>query len=154
MADLELFVSLKIPDTTAITAFHTLERMGFSKLKKLSRKDYYYFDIEDDEKEFKSRICKVDTLVNANKHRYEFSLSEKKEDYAVINVLVTNSDDDGSSLISQLRSFGIENINKASKGVLWTLGIDADKEEAKLIAENIAKELLSNEHYQEYKLLS
>ena len=40
----ELFVGLKIPDTTAITAFHTIERMGY-KIKNLKRNIYYKFDI-------------------------------------------------------------------------------------------------------------
>ena len=48
MNQAELLVKLKIPDTTAITAFHTLERMGFSTVKSLERMDYYLFSFDGD----------------------------------------------------------------------------------------------------------
>lgn len=43
-------------------------------------------------------------------------------------------------------------IKNTEKGVLWTLFLDADKEEATLIADKIVKSLLFNENYQSYKL--
>ena len=66
----EMIVSLKVPDTTAITALQTLKKIGFGKITDVKRKDYYKFLIEEDENKFKDKICKVDILVNANKHAY------------------------------------------------------------------------------------
>ena len=95
----EMIVSLKVPDTTAITALQTLSALGFSKIKDAKRADYYSFLIDDNLNDFKNAICKVDILVNANKHSYGFSI--KKDDN--IKILVRNSDDDGESLLSTLK---------------------------------------------------
>ena len=48
----KLFVELKIPDTAARTAFHTLEHMGYDSLKDIRRYDYYEFEIDGNEKDF------------------------------------------------------------------------------------------------------
>ncbi|MBS3102461.1 hypothetical protein J4458_03365 [Candidatus Woesearchaeota archaeon] len=42
----------------------------------------------------------------------------------------------------------------AEKGVLWALSIDADEENAKNTAIEIAKSLLMNENYQKFRILS
>ena len=42
MNEIELIVGLKIPDTTAITAFHTLEKLGYNRLIKLKREDLFF----------------------------------------------------------------------------------------------------------------
>lgn len=155
MKQVELFVGLKIPDNIAITAFHTLERMGFKQLKNLERKEYYKFNFEGDEENFKKKISKVDILVNANKNNYQFELNNKKENNNFkINVLIKNIDD-GSGLLSTLKErLGFKNIKKIEKGILWISDIDAnDKKEAETVAEKITKELLMNENYQEFKII-
>lgn len=149
MEKAEIYVSLKIPDTTAITAFHTLRRMGFQDLASIKRADYYSFEITGSLEDFKNKISKADILVNANKHLYEFSLNNAPNE---VNVLVKNSDDDGSGIVSSLKSIGFENIKKASRGVLWTLSVSGKRDYALNYAERIARELLSNEHYQEFKV--
>lgn len=150
MATTELFVSLKVPDNVAITAFHTLERMGYSKLKKLERQDYYKFEFSGDIKGFQKKISQVDILVNANKHQHSFELGNNIENQK-INVLV--QDLDGSNLLRTLKeSLGFKNIKKAEKGVLWTMHFGNDID-AKDIAIDITKSLLMNEHYQKYKIL-
>ena len=53
---IELVVSLKVPDTTAITALQTLQKLGFSKVKDLKRYFYYRFDVDGDEEQFKNKI--------------------------------------------------------------------------------------------------
>ena len=147
---IELIVSLKVPDTTAITALQTLQKIGFNRIKNIKRDDYYKFLIENDENNFKNKICKVDILVNANKHSYAFSI--KKENN--VKILVKNINDDGSGILSTLKNrLGFKNIKKVEKGTLWSLTIDADENEAKKIAEKAAKELLVNENYQMYEIL-
>ena len=146
----EMIVSLKVPDTTAITALQTLQKIGFNKIKSVKREDDYKFLIDGDEKKFKDKICKVDILVNANKHSYDFSL--KKDN--CIKILVKNINDDGSGLLSTLKNrLGFKNIKKVEKAILWSLTIEAEEKEAKEIADKAAKELLVNENYQEYQIL-
>ena len=146
----EMIVSLKVPDTTAITALQTLKRMGFNKIDDVKRSEYYKFSVESDIKKFQGKICKVDILVNANKHSCDFSM--KKDN--TIKILVKNINGDGSGILSTLKDrLGFKNIKKAEKGILWSLDIDAGKKEAIEIAHKSAKELLVNEHYQEYKII-
>ena len=179
MVTTELFVGLKVPDNTAITAFHTLERIGYNKLKKVERQDYYKFEFSGDVKGFQSKISAVDILVNANKHQYSFNLERNNNENArkseihgskassttsvvfginsveikKINVLVQNLDD-AKSLLSVLRTrLGFKNIKNVEKGVLWSLSIDADKKEAENIAIEITKNLLMNENYQKFKVV-
>ena len=146
---IEMIVSLKVPDTTAITALQTLHKIGFTKIRNVKRADYYKFTIEGDADVFKDKICKADILVNANKHSYNFSVP--KDDEAKISV--KNINDGGSGILSTLKNrLGFKNIKKAEKSVLWSLAID-DEKEAKKIADKATKELLVNEHYQEYIII-
>ena len=146
----EMVVSLKVPDTTAITALQTLQNIGFKKIKDVKRADYYKFSVEGDLIKFKDKICKVDILVNANKHSYDFAV---KKDSA-IKILVRNINDDGTGVLSILKErLGFKEIKKVEKAILWSLGVDADENKSKAIADKAAKELLVNENYQEYTLL-
>lgn len=144
MAKVELFVGLKIPDTTAITTFHALERIGFD-IKKLKRQIYYKFDIDGDEKEFAEKVNKVDVLVNVNKNTFS---NELKKEKGAIYVLVKDRDDKCEGLLSTLKTrLGLKEINSMEKGILWALFVDSEEK-----AEDIAKKLLYNENYQEIKL--
>ncbi len=146
----EMIVSLKVPDTTAITALQTLQKIGFNKIKDVKRADYYKFTIEGDDKTFKEKICKVDILVNSNKHSYSFSIQKDDE----VKILVKNINDDGSGILSTLKNrLGFKNIKKIEKSILWSLSINAHGKETKKIADKAAKDLLVNENYQEYKII-
>lgn len=145
-----MVVSLKVPDTTAITALQTMQKTGFNKVKDVKRADYYSFFIDGDEEKFREKISKVDILVNANKHSIDFMI--KNDNNA--KILVKNINGDGSSILSVLKQrLGFKNIEKVEKGTLWSLSIDANEIESKKIAEKAANELLVNEHYQEYIIL-
>ena len=146
----EMIVGLKVPDNTAVTTLQTLQKIGFNKIKDVKKEEYYKFLIEGDDKKFKDKICKVDILVNANKHSFDFLIKKDSS----IKILVKNINDDGSVILSTLKSrLGFKNIKKVEKAVLWSLSIDAEEKEAIKIAEKAAKELLVNEHYQEYKII-
>lgn len=142
--NVELFVGLKIPDTTAITTFHTIEKMGFD-VKKVKREIYYKFDVDGDKEKFAEKIGKVDVLVNANKNKYSTEL-EKEE---AVYILVKDIDDKCEGLLNTLKErLGFTEIKKIEKGVLWALyGVDEK------VAEEITKKLLYNEHYQNYEIL-
>ena len=147
---IEMIVGLKVPDTTAITALQTLQKIGFDEIKDVKRADYYKFLTEDNEEQFKNKISKVDILVNANKHAFDFSIKKDNN----VKILVKNINEDGNGILFTLKNrLGFKNIKKAEKAVLWSLFIDADENKAKNIAEKAAKELLVNEHYQEYVIL-
>jgi phosphoribosylformylglycinamidine (FGAM) synthase PurS component len=159
MTKINLYVGLKIPDKTAITSFHTLEKMGFNRLKRLEREDYYEFDVYENEDSFMKNIVKVDILVNANKNYAMVSKGDEKKqiksDNIIITVLVKDSGDKCEGILSTLKErMGFSNINSMSKSVLWRMHINSeDEDEARKIGENITKELLYNEHYQEYKFV-
>ena len=152
----EMIVSLKVPDTTAITALQTLKKIGFDKIKNVKRADYYKFLIEEDENKFKSKISKMDILVNANKHSFKFNLEKNAAiEGCIFFVLVKNINGEGSGMLSTLKNrLGFKNIKKIEKFILWSLAIDADEKEARKIADKAAKELLVNEHYQKYEVLA
>jgi len=147
---IEMIVSLKVPDTTAITALQTLHKIGFKKIKDAKRSDYYKFFFEGDSPRFMADISKVDILVNANKHSCEFSV--KKD--GSLKVLVKNINGDGAGILSTLKNrLGFRSLASVEKGTLWSLTIDADDKEKTRIAEKAARELLINENYQEFSIL-
>ena len=164
MPKTELFVSLKAPDSAAITAFNTLKRMGYNELLKLERTEYYSFDISGDENKFAKEISNVDIIINANKHKFSFSLEEfnkdkknnkenKNIDYKKISILVQDFDN-GTGLLSLLKErLGFENIKKIEKGVLWTMSFDK-KTDAGSKAIEITKGLLMNENYQSFEIIN
>lgn len=131
-----LFVKLLIPDTTAITAKRTLEQIGF-RIPALTRYDYYEIDADDDVYEVASSC---DLLVNTNKH----SCSKRLENSPGTQVLVLESADD--NLKRSLSHYGLP-VKAVRKGVVWDLATDEET------AQNATKELLYNQHYQEYEIL-
>lgn len=154
MTKIKLYVGLKIPDTTAITAFHALQRLGYNQLKKLLREEYYEFNVLKDEEQFMKDIVKVDVLVNANKHYARIFKENEEEKDEFVQVLVKSVENDCAGLFSTLRErMGFIHLNSMSKGILWKMQLDANKEESKKIAEKITKNLLYNEHYQEYRVI-
>ena len=151
----EMIISLKVPDNTAITTLQTLQKIGFNKIKDVKRADYYKFLIKGDEEKFKEKISKVDILVNVNKHFVAFEIKKNASQKACIFfVTVKNVNDDGSGILSILKNrLGFKSIKNVEKAVLWNLVIDADEKSARQIAEKASKELLVNENYQEFEIL-
>jgi len=159
MSSIELFVGFKIPDTTAITAFHTIEKLGYSELKKLKREIYYKFYITGNADKFSKKIAKTDILVNANKNNYRVKkegeqINRESEDLEKIHILVKDIGDSGVGILKTLRErLGLKEINKMEKGIFWTLFFDCGRERAGEIAGEISKKLLYNENYQECRIL-
>lgn len=153
MPTVEMFVGLKVPDNVAITAFNTLKRMGYSDLVKLERMDYHKFEVSNDAEKFKKEISNVDILVNANKHKFSFSIEKGKgEQNKLINALVQDLGD-GTGLLSVLKErLGFNSIKKAENGVLWKMHFDKNADAGKIAVE-ITKNLLMNENYQKYKVI-
>lgn len=155
--EIEMTVGLLVPDTTAITAFHTLERMGFSRIKSLKREDYYRFSAEGDFDRLSQDLGKVDIMVNANKHRYTAKPAGEGfgADTKTVRILVQNTDSKDGGLLGTLQDrLGFKNIKSAERGVLWSLGFEAaSREEALKQASEAAEKLLANRHYQKFRIL-
>lgn len=158
--EIEMTVSLLIPDTTALTTFHTLENMGFTELKKLRREDYYKFSAEGDFKKVSEELGNVDIIVNANKHTYKAkkpgeTSTVKADGLKTVMVLVQDSDDKDGGLLQTIRErLGFNNIRSVERGVLWSLGFDvASKEDARKKALEATEKLLANKHYQEFMIM-
>jgi len=162
----EIIVEFKIPDTTAITTYHLLYKLGYKNLRKLSRMEYYRFSIAGDFREFTNKIVKVDVLVNANKHNYFIQknvLSAKHflgDDLSIggimpILVLVKNDIPDKGVLSVLKNRLGFEQIKRMEKGILWGLYFDeGDNNSTMNISREIARRLLVNENYQSFEVRS
>ncbi len=157
--EIEMLVWLKIPDTTAITAFHAIEKMGVSSVRKLSRQDYYKFrSSAPDFDRLVGELGKTDVIVNANKHGFTArrpggGSGPGFDGLKTVSVLVQNKDDKDGGLLPVLQGrLGFRNISALERGVLWTLGIDSSADAGE-VAREVAEKLLSNRHYQEYMIL-
>ncbi|MAG60926.1 hypothetical protein CL619_04020 [archaeon] len=151
MNELELFVSLKVPDNVAITAFHTLHKLGYHNLKNLERSDYYKFKFSGDKNQFQKKISKVDILVNANKHKFSFNLETDNQDKKT-SVLVQDINHNQNLLKTLKERLDFKNLRNVEKGILWTMYFGGNAN-AKAIATDITKSLLMNENYQKYKII-
>ena len=155
----ELIVDLVVPDTTAITTYHTLKKMGFRELQKVDRSDYYKFSVSEKIEKFSKKISKVDLLINANKHRHLVKketdpFPEKQGKGHKVLVLVQSLENDSKNTLNTLQRLGLKQIKRMEKGTLWTLYLLAfDRQDATRIAEYITKSLLYNQHYQKYKIM-
>ena len=146
MTKIKLLVGLKIPDTTAITAFNTLKKMGIN-IEELEREDYYEFILLKDSDKFMKDIAEVDILVNANKNYSKVYREEIGKEEGFVYVVVRNKEKDLGLRETLMERMGFKNIAEMHKGVLWKF--KASEEEA----EKAVKELLHNPHYQEFELL-
>lgn len=174
MITVELVVSLKIPDVTALTAANAIRRrLGYAdRLLALHRADYYRLELDVPDRETAEALTRemaeqTNLFVNPNKHVYEVRFpedhdgGEKAPGEQIVHVLVTCPDDStGEGIASMLRGhLGYEAVRTVSTGVLWTLHLAADSpEEARAMAEDIAitrsqsKGILMNPHFQEMEL--
>ncbi|MBD3292249.1 MAG: hypothetical protein GF393_04955 [Armatimonadia bacterium] len=174
MISVELVVGLKIPDVTALTAGNAIRRrLGYEGvLSALERADYYRIDVDVDDREAAEALVsemaeETNLFVNPNKHVYELRNPEKRGANAgqdgewLVNVLVTSPDDSsGDGIASALNGrLGYGKVSGVETGVLWTMQIVADSEEAaREVAESItvtrsqSQGILMNPHFQEYEV--
>lgn len=141
----EMFVSLLIPDTTALTALNALKKLGFD-IEEIKRYNYYSFEYDESLlPDFDDNIVKSDILVNANKHHAE--VKEANMSGSSKGVLVTDDDDECKGILNTLtNALGFKGLKSVRKGTYWTFEgkhIDLDA---------IAKALLYNPNYQTYQI--
>ena len=171
MRSVELLVTLKIPDVTALTAANVLRRrMGYAEtLKELRRADYYRLDLACDSDADALALAdelavKTNEFVNPNKHVFTVRLPARGEEQATdgvyaAHVLVTDpTDGSAAGILSALQGrlgYG-DRIQGVLRGTLWTLRLAcASADDARQSARDIAiteardKGLLMNPHFQE-----
>lgn len=175
MQIVELYVELKIPDVTALTAAGTLRRrLGYEEtLAELKRGDYYRISLDvDTQQEALDTVAEMaentNIFVNPNKHRYTVyagrhnSVTVPESGQSAVSVLVIDpAGGSGRAIAEALQDrlgYG-DVVREVVAGTLWTLVLEAeDEEEARRVAEEIAvtksrsKGLLMNPHYQDYEM--
>ncbi len=155
MPEIEMFVSLVIPDNTAITAQHTLKKMGYGKLLNIKREVYYRFSFNGDLHAFQKKVSQIDILANHNKNRVEFKKPNQPFPDNRTRILVKNTGDRASGLFHSLKgSMGLTGLKKVETGTLWILAIDDKPENVTPLAWDIARKLLYNKHYQTAEILA
>lgn len=174
MISVELVVSLKIPDVTALTAGNAIRRrLGYDEvLSSLERADYYRMDLDVKERDLAEKLVRemaeeTNLFVNPNKHTYDVQFPDERGANAnvdgewLVNVLVTSPDDtSGDGIASALTGrLGYGQVADVETGVLWTMRIRAESEaEAREVAENItvtrsqSQGILMNPHFQEFEM--
>ncbi len=175
MQIVELYVELKIPDVTALSAAGAFRRrLGYDDvLRELKRGDYYRISLDVDSEDEALDIVRdmaenTNTFVNPNKHSYSIFAGhhnsvalEESSDSAVRVLVIDPVSGSGEGIMDALQGrlgYG-DVIKQVVTGTLWTVVLDAeDASEAKEIAEEMAvtrsreKGLLMNPHYQDYEM--
>ncbi len=177
MQTLELLVSLKIPDVTALTAASSIRRrLGYDEvLKELRRSDYYSLDLNTTDPQAANGLAqelaeKTNLFVNPNKHSYEIRSPQdrgggpsQQEGSWRVEVLVTPVEGaqapDIEQALTQRLGYG-EQVAAVRRGILWTLLLAADSsDQAQQIAEEITvttardQGVLVNPHFQAWEII-
>lgn len=170
MHKVELLVTLKIPDVTALTASNTLRRrLGYGDvLTRLDRADYYLFDVEADSEDEACEVVRnlaerTTIFVNPNKHSFQVrphapsAEVPRRGDVYEVRCLVREVDyDPAPQILAQVARTELgKSIGGLQVGTLWTLHLRAPSADgARQLAHEIAvtrsrsKGLLVNPHYQ------
>ncbi|MCD6360328.1 MAG: phosphoribosylformylglycinamidine synthase subunit PurS [Armatimonadetes bacterium] len=175
MVSVELLVTLKIPDVTALTAANAIRRrLGYADtLAELRRADYYCLDLDVDDPDAALEMVRdmaerTNLFVNPNKHAFTVCLLDERgravEDNGTytVNVLVTDPADASPAGIlkslQEMAAYG-DKVQSVRRGVLWTMRLVADSEERAIaMAEDITvtrsqdQGLLMNPHFQDYEI--
>ena len=171
MFEVELLVTLKIPDVTALTAGNSLRRrLGYAqRLVSLKRADYYRLELDLEAAkpalELVSQLAeRTNHFVNPNKHTFTVRAVEprlnppRKKGGFEVEVLVTDVEGDRSADLEQALvndRLAEGKVKAVHVGVLWTLTLKTDSaaealETAREIAVTRARDqgLLANPHFQ------
>ena len=175
MYEIELLVTLKIPDVTALTAANTMRRrLGYAeRLTALGRADYYRLELEAESEATALDLVrelaeKTNHFVNPNKHAftvrpYEQRVAPPAQDGEYeVEVLTTDAESDRSgeleaALTNDRRAQG--RVKAVHVGVLWTVRLRAEHaQEAVEMARDLAvtrargQGLLANPHFQAVRI--
>jgi len=175
MVSVELLVTLKIPDVTALTAANTIRRrLGYADtLADFRRADYYCLDIDAEGVSaalamVREMAERTNLFVNPNKHAFTVRPIEERggpvegEGTHTVNVLVTDpADSSPAGILGALQGMDAygQVVQGVRRGVLWTMKLVADSEQQAMeMAEDItvtrsqSQGLLMNPHFQECEM--
>ncbi len=175
MREIELLVTLKIPDVTALTAANTIRRrLGYAeRLLALKRADYYRLELETETEQAACDLVtdlaqRTNHFVNPNKHAFTVRTARQRltppstNGAFEVEVLITDAEGDRAPDLEQaLASDRIAQgrVKAVHVGVLWTLTLRADSpQEAVELARDIAitrardRGLLANPHFQSVQI--
>ena len=175
MYEIELLVTLKIPDVTALTAANTVRRrLGYAeRLVALQRADYYRLEVDAETSAAAMDLVRelaerTNHFVNPNKHAftvrpYDQRLSPPSRDGVYeVEALTTDAESDRSGdLEAALANDRLAQgkIKAVHTGVLWVLRLRAESpQEAVEMARDIAvtrardQGLLANPHFQAVRI--
>jgi len=173
--EIELLVSLKIPDVTALTAANTLRRrMGLAeRLDRLQRADYYRLkvDAESEEKcqDLVTELAeRTNHFVNPNKHRFAVRTAQPRlnppsqDGSWEIEVLITDAEGDRNEDLEQALGndpTAAGKVKAVHTGVLWIMVLKAESgQDALELAREITitrardQGLLANPHFQSVQI--
>lgn len=178
MSWIRLFVSLKVPDNTAISAHAALQRrMGYSSLSHLKRSDFWEMEFpgashDEARQAAETLVRKTACFVNPNKHNWSLQIADSPASEgasaepgasAQASVMVCDIDDsEGQTVLSALqrRPEGFVNPSRLVHGVWWDLRFDdgVSSDEIKTLTGEMSlatrrdKGLFANPHYQTVQL--
>ncbi|HUT99455.1 MAG TPA: hypothetical protein VM054_10320 [bacterium] len=168
MAELDLLVRLKVPDTVAASArFALVELLGHTNLSALDREELWRFTgAFDPEKLLPELLRRTSRFVNPSKHAHRrvdslAGLTPPRDDGGTpVGVLVSKRDDfAGRDALAYCRNtLGLTEIEGARYSTLWTLwltgGDPADS--ARRMADCSARTpgLLANPHCEVWELIA
>jgi hypothetical protein len=167
MAELNLLVRLKVPDTVAASAEMALtDLLGHDELLKLEREELWRFSGDFDPNELLQQLLdRTSRFVNPSKHAHRLVATldgvephHSREGQAKL-VLVTKRDDfAGRDALTYCReSLGLNGITGVEYGTLWTLWLSADAPadavEKMVDCSARRKGLLANPHAESYRVL-
>ena len=167
MAELNLLVRLKVPDTVAASAEMALtDLLAHEELLKLEREELWRFSGDFDPDELLGKLLdRTSRFVNPSKHAHRAVASLDgaepfhQRDGKGELVLVTKRDDfAGRDALSYCRdTLGLSGITAVAYGTLWTLWLTAaapaDAVEKMVDCSARRKGLLANPHAESYRVL-
>ena len=171
MSEIELLVSLKIPDVTTLTAANSLRRrLGYAqRLVHLQRADYYRLEVEAESAKAAQELVtqlasRTNHFVNPNKHVFAVRVAEprlappRRKGGHEVEVLVTDIEGDRSTELEEALAadrLAAGKVRAVHTGVLWTLTLKTETptealETAREITITRARDrgLLANPHFQ------
>ncbi len=175
MVSVELMVTLKIPDVTALTAANAIRRrLGYAEtLAELHRADYYCLELETAGADEALGLVRdmaehTNLFVNPNKHAFHVRLLDDRgkpvegNGNKTVNVLVTDpADASPAGILSSLRGMAAygDAVTAVRNGVLWTMRLTADSDERALemteditVTRSQSQGVLLNPHFQKYEV--
>lgn len=175
MHKVELLVTLKIPDVTALTAANSIRRrLGYAeRLLALKRADYYRLELETETEQAAVDLVtdlaqRTNHFVNPNKHAFTVRTAQQRltppstDGAFEVEVLITDAEGDRAPDLEQALAndrIAQGRVKAVHVGVLWSLTLRADSpQEALELARDIAitrardQGLLANPHFQSVQI--